>query len=222
MLLNNYAIDSYNPGHSVGGQTNPIMWLKAGSLPMYYGGDAAIAGETDKLGFSPGYLPPYSYALPRTAGGMSSHRNAMLSILQTAALVGGKPGSGTASITFTPTATGGLIVSGSASASIALSANGTVLSIAAATGSATISLSGTALLGALGGVSGLSSITLTPSAAIKAVGYLAGLSTNEAEFSAAALARAVWNAVEDDHTEPGSMAERVKKTLTRLQFLSLK
>jgi len=209
MLLNNYAIDRYNPGHSVGGQTNPIMWLKAGSLPMYYGGNASVSGETSKLGFPPGYLPPYSYALPPTSGGLSSHRNATVTTSQTGVAVGGKPASGSSTITFTPTATGGLIVSGTGSASITLSPTGTLISVAAGSGSSTITLSGTALIGALAGISGIGTVTLSPTATITAIGLLSGLSTNETEFSADALARAVWDAVAADFNLSGTMGEKL-------------
>jgi hypothetical protein len=42
-----------------------------------------------------------------------------------------------------------------------------------------------------------------------AVGYLSGTATNETEFSADALARAVWDAVASDFNLAGSMGEKL-------------
>ena len=209
MLLGNYNVFNKNPGHQVGGVTDPVAWFKGGSLNMFYDGDSAVAGQTEKAAFNVGYLPPYSWVLAPKSGGLSSHRNTSIDFDQTAAIAGGLPGSGSATITFTETATGGLIVSGSGSASITLSATGQILSVAAASGSATITLSGTALLGALGGIAGQAGITLSPSATIKAIGLLSGLSTNETEFSAAALANAVWQAVAADYNAAGTMGQKL-------------
>jgi hypothetical protein len=150
---------------------------------------------------------PQSILMPQKAGGLASRNNTKITFSETGLGVLGKPISGSSTITFTPTATGGLIVSGSGSASITLSATGTILSVAASSGSASITLSGSALIGALAGLQGTSTITLTPTATIYAIGYLSGISTNEAEFSADALARAVWDALKADYTGTGSMGE---------------
>jgi hypothetical protein len=150
---------------------------------------------------------PVAWQMPQKAGGLASRNNSKITFSETGLGVLGKPISGSTAITFTPTATGGLIVSGSGSASITLDATGTILSVAAGSGSASITLSGSALIGALAGMAGTGTITLTPTATIKAIGYLSGISTNEAEFSADALARAVWDALKADYTGTGSMGE---------------
>lgn len=209
MLLNNFNVINMNPGRDSGGPSNPIAWARPSSLAMWIWGDATVAGETEKSGMPAGYSAPYSPVLPPKAGGLSSHRNAFIETSPTAQLVGGKPMSGSADITFSTTATGGLIVSGSGSASITFSPTGTLISVASGSGSATVTLSGSALIGALAGISGQTSITLTPTAVIRAVGYLSGLSTNETEFSADALARAVWDAVASDFNISGTMGEKL-------------
>jgi len=209
MLLGNYNVFNKNPGRAIGGVTDPTYFLKNSTAYNFYTGDHVVSGQTDKSSFSGGYLPPYSWTIAPKSGGLSSHRNTSVTFTRTASLVGGKPASGSTTITFTQTATGGLIVSGSGSASITLSPTGTILSIAAGSGSATITLSGTALIGALAGLSASSSITLSPTAVLKAIGYLSGLSTSETEFSAAALANAVWSAAASDYNTPGSMGEKV-------------
>lgn len=209
MLLPNYNVFNANPGRAIGGPTDPTIWYKGGTVQNFYSGDHVVSGQTDKSSFPPGYNPPHSWILAPKAGGMSSHNEATFTITPAAAIAGGLPASGSTTITLTPTATGGLIVSGFGSASITLSATGSILSIAAASGSATVSLSGTALIGALAGLSGSSTVTLTPTAAITAIGYLSGISTSESEFSEAALARAVWDAVASDYNDSGSMGAKM-------------
>ena len=205
MLLGNYNVFNKNPGRAIGGPTDPTIWYKGGTAMRFYVGDHVISGQTDKSSFADGYRPPYTWILAPKAGALSSHRQTQVTFSETASLAGGLPASGSTTITFTETATGGLIVSGSGSASITFDATGTILSIAAGSGSASITLSGSALIGALAGLAGTGSITLTPTATIYAIGYLAGISTSETEFSAAALASAVWDALLADHAISGSM-----------------
>jgi hypothetical protein len=207
LLLNNYNVFNANPGRAIGGPTDPTIYFKNENLYNFYTGDHVVAGQTDKSSFSGGYLPPYTWTIAPKSGGLSSHRNTSVTFSQTAAIAGGLPGSGSTTITFTPTGTGGLIVSGSGSATVTFSATGTILSIASGSGSATITLSPTALIGALAGLSGITTISCTPTALISAIGYLSGLSTNETEFSANALAQAVWDAAASDFNNAGTMGE---------------
>lgn len=217
-----------------------------GSNRNIFAGEA----EIDPLSSKPaGARHPVAWQMPQKAGGLASRNNTQVQFSQIGNLALGLPASGSTTITFTPTATGGLIVSGSGSASITFDATGTILSIAAGSGSATITLSGTALIGALAGLAGTGNITLTPTATIYAIGYLSGIATNEAEFSADALARAVWDALSVDYNntgsmgaimnnlgaganpwealladnnDPGTFGERVQKLLTVAKFLGLK
>ncbi len=209
MLLGNYNNWNANPGHAIGGPTDPALNFKAGSFPMFYYGESAVSGQTEKSSFFVSSAVHYTFSFAPKSGGLSSRNNAVIELTPTASLAGGLPGSGQATITFSPTATGGLIVSGSGTASITFDADGTLISIAAGSGSASVTLSGSALIGALAGMSGSTNITLSPAATIRAVGYLAGISTNETEFSAAALASAVWDALGTDHNLPGSMGEKL-------------
>lgn len=209
MLLGNYNIFNNNPGHAVGGPTDPTIWYKAGTLQGFYVGDAVVVGETEKSGLPSGYSAPYSYALPPTAGGLSSRNNARVVFDDDAALVGGLPGSGSATVTFSMTGTGGLIVSGSGSATITFSSTAVILSVASASGSATVTLTGSAALGAIAGLTGSTTITLSPTATSYAIGYLSGISSNETEFSEAALARAVWTALATDYNASGTMGAKM-------------
>jgi hypothetical protein len=170
---------------------------------------ASDAGIDAKSSMPAGARHPVAWQMPQEAGGLASHNNTKVSASSSGFAVLGLPGSGSSTITFTPTATGGLVVSGSGSATITFSPTGSILSIASGSGSATITLTPTALIGALAGISGQGTISCTPSALISAIGYLAGLSTNETEFSADALARAVWDATASSFTLPGTMGEKL-------------
>ena len=209
-LLNNNYRDSFGTtkfyGTTVSNGSYPYINTPSTVMPgasrNIFASDAGI----DPLSSKPaGARHPIAFQMPQKAGGLASRNNTHITLAPTGTAVGGKPTSGSADITFTTTATGGLIVSGSGSASITLSPTGTILSVAAGSGSATITMSGSALIGALAGLSGQSSITLSPTAVIAAVGYLSGLSTNETEFSEAALARAVWTALQADYLTAGTM-----------------
>lgn len=207
MLLGNQFRRNANPGHEVGLGTNPFAWCKTGSGMMFYGGNSAVAGQTEKAAFPAGHNT-HSWFIPcPKAGGLSSHNASKVTFSDSVSLVGGLPGSGSSTITFTADATGGLVVSGSGSATITFSSSALLISVASGSGSATITFSPTAAIGAEAGISGAASITLTGTCTSYAIGYMSGLSTSETEFSAAALASAVWDALTADHQISGSFGE---------------
>lgn len=253
-LLNNNFRDSFGTtrffGATLSNGASPYVECLSNRLPggerNLFASDADISNLSAKPA---GARIPQAWLMPQKPGGLASRNEAIVSFTPQAFAVQGLPGSGSSTITFTTTATGGLVVSGSGSASITFSATGSILSIAAGSGSATVSLSASGLIGALAGLAGSTSITLTPAATIKAIGYMEGLSTNETEFSAAALANAVWSAstsdfnvsgtmgkslndagaagnpwaaLLDDNNDPGTFGERVQKLLTVAKFLGLK
>jgi len=166
---------------------------------------ATNAGVSSLSSKPAGARNPVAWQMPQKAGGLASRNNTSVTFSETGNAVLGLPAQGSSTITFTPTGTGGLIVSGSGTATITFDATGSILSIASGSGSSTISFSSTALIGALAGLQGQANITVTPAALISAIGYLAGLSTSETEFSAAALANAVWQALASNYLEPGTM-----------------
>lgn len=171
---------------------------------------AGEAGVDPKSSIPAGARHPVAWRMAPTAGGMASRNNATVSISHTASATMGLPATGSATITLVVSdATGGLIVSASGSTSITLSVTGTILSVAAASGSATVTITPTALIGAQAGVAGQATVTATPAANISAIGYMSGLSTNETEFSAAALANAVWTATAASYNDTGTMGEKL-------------
>jgi len=171
---------------------------------------AGEAGIDPKSSVPAGARHPVAWRMASTAGGLASRNQAKVTVSQTALAVLGLPAAGSTTITLDVTdATGSLIVSGSGSATIDFSVTGTILSVASASGTAEITFTPTGLIGAQAGISGSASATLTPTANISAIGYMSGLSTNETEFSAAALANAVWTASAAAYNETGTMGEKL-------------
>lgn len=241
MLLGNYNIFNNNPGRAIGGPTDPTLRFKAGTMYNFYLGDHVVSGQTDKSSFPDGYRPPYTWLLAPKSGALSSHNQAGINTSQSAVLAGGLPASGSTTITFSQSATGSLIklasgtatitisgagsiaalalLSGQATATITATATGVLLTIALISGQATITISPNALIGALAGLSSTATITLTPTATMKAIGYLAGLSTSETEFSANALAQAVWDALDSDFALEGTKGKVLRDILQKAKLI---
>jgi hypothetical protein len=168
-------------------------------------------GFTDeKAGVPRGYRHPASWVMPEKPGGLASSNEANVSLSSDNCLaVLGFPATGTATITFDATGTGGLIAGAIGSATITFSSSAILASVATISGSADITFTPTALLGALAGLSATGTITLSPTAISYAIGYMSGLSTNETEFSASNLAAAVWQALAATYNESGTMGAKL-------------
>ena len=193
--LGSYHGFSQNNNYLVGAKRNIFM------------GEANI---NPKSSIPAGARHPVAWQMPQKAGGIASRNAAQVNLTQTAYAVMGLPAFGTSTITLElPDATGGLIVSASGSTTFSLTASGSILSVASASGSATITITPTASIGAQAGISGVSNVTMTPAANISAIGFMSGLSTNETEFSAAALANAVWTATASSYNDSGTMGEKL-------------
>lgn len=211
-LLNNNCRDSYGVARFVGATllNNQNLYsqthsnrLPGGSRNIF----ASQAGISSKSSKPAGSRHPVAWQMPQKSGGLASHNSTSITFTETANAVRGMPATGSTTITFTSNATGGLIVSGIGSASITFSSTATLASVAVISGSGSITISGSALLGAQAGLTGSTTISLTGTATSYAIGYLSGLSTSETEFSAAALADAVWNALTADYQLSGSFGE---------------
>lgn len=213
LLSNNYrdtlgAVKFYGATTSNG--AFPYIGTPSTTMPgaarNIFATDAGISALSSK---PTGARPPVAWQMPQKPGGLSS-RNATIVTLSTEASGAlGLPASGSTTITFTESGTGGLIVSGSGTSTITFSESATLISVASGSGSAAIEFTASGAIGALAGLSGSSTITLTPSMVSYAIGYLSGTATNETEFSADALARAVWEALASDFNTPGSMGEKL-------------
>lgn len=209
-LLNNNYRDSFGSmrfyGATLSNGASPYVERYSNRLPgmsrNIFASDAGVSSLSSKPA---GSRHPVAWQMPQKPGGLASHNNTKITFDDTALAVLGLPGSGSSTITFTVDGTGGLVVSGSGSASITFSATGTILSIASGSGSATITFSQTGNIGAEAGISGVASIAFTGTCTSYAVGYMSGLSTSENEFSATALAQAVWDALTADYNTAGTM-----------------
>lgn len=209
MLLQNYNVFNANPGHAIGGPTDPTLFFKGGTFPQFYYGDSRVSGQTEKASWYISSAPHYTFVFAPKSGGLSSRNNTNVTITPTGALAGGLPVSGSTTITFDVTGTGGLIVSGSGTATITFTPTGTIISVAAASGSSTITFSPTATIGAEANLSGSSTVTITPTMTSYAIGYLSGTASNETEFSPENLARAVWEALAASYNTAGTMGEKM-------------
>lgn len=209
MLLGNYNVFNKNPGHAIGGPTDPTLWLKNGSLNMFYTGDHNVSGETNKSSFNNGYIPPYSWVLAPKAGGLSSCNEINGNGEITGNLAKG--------INISSTLTG----SGSLSAGLSM----VVSAVAILTGSGALSAAMTGkvemaatlagdgdLSGALGALSNCIA-TLTGTGSVTA--NLRGTANLEADItpfttlSPENLAAAVWNALAADFNNAGTMGEKL-------------
>lgn len=209
-LLNNNFRDSFGTtrffGATLSNGSSPYLENFSNKLPG--GGRNIFASDAgiDSLSSKPaGSRHPVAWQMPQKPGGLASHNNTNIDFSHVGNAVLGLPGSGSSTITFSQTGTGGLIVSGSGSATITFSSTAVILSVASASGSVTITFSSTAEIGAEAGLTGTTSITLSGTAQSYAIGYMAGLSTSENEFSPAALASAVWDALTADYNTAGTM-----------------
>lgn len=171
-----------------------------------YDGEAVLSR---KSGTPSGYRHPATWSMPIKAGGLSSRFETDIEFSETANLVGGRNGDGSATLTFTLDATGGLVVAGSGTATITFTPDGTVIAVAPGVGTASISFAPSADIGAIADLLATATLTFTPSADPHAIGYLEGTSSSDAEFSADNLARAVWDALAASYNTAGTMGEKM-------------
>lgn len=144
-----------------------------------------------------------AWMLPKTAGGMTSRREARLSLSATGTGAEGYGIAGTATISLDAAGIGGLIAGGVGSATISIDGVGSVTATIGTTGSATLSLSGSANIGALGWIVGESQITLSGTLTPYARGHMVG-TTEESGLTVAGITNSVWNAVLADYPTSGT------------------
>lgn len=208
-LLNNNFRDSFGCmpfiGATLSNGASPYVERFSNKLPGMARNIFASDAGIDPLSSKPaGARHPVAWQMPQKPGGLASRNNTRITFSDTANAVLGLPGSASTTITFSSTANGGLVVSGSGSATISFSSSATLISVASGSGSATITFSSSASIGAEAGMSGSTTITLSGTCTSYAIGYMSGLSTSETEFSAAALASAVWDALTADYNTAGT------------------
>lgn len=209
-LIGSGGLSFYTIG-KIGNGNNSLAAIRGyhyqtGQILNSYDGDA---GFSRKSGTPSGYRHPASWCLPIKDGGLSSRFETDIEFSESASIVGGKNAEGSATLTFTLDATGGLVVSGSGTATITFTPDGTVIAVAPGVGTASISFAPSADIGAIADLLATATLTFTPSADPHAIGYLEGTSSSDAEFSADNLAAAVWNALAASYNTPGTMGEKL-------------
>ena len=232
-LIGNRSVLLKSPGRFLSGTVASIERSNCNKPGMMVGRFETFNKITG--GTPTGYLSPASWALPRTAGGMSSINSAALTIGLTGTGVGGITTTGTASITFTVApASGELIAFGTGAATMTFTPTGTLLASISGAGSAAFSVStNTPTLGALASGSGAAtmafsaagdilptddtspvrtasasfsfSATLTP----YAIGHMEGSTVDSTVLTSDAIASAVWGQV----IEAGFSAEQIVRLL---------
>ena len=188
-----------------------------------------------KAAIPAGSLPPVSWVMPKTAGGMASHNAGDFALSAVAAGVMGYLLTGSAAITVIfAAADGQLITSGTGSAAMAITTNAPLLTASLnAAGSGSFSLAANAAIGALADLYGDSFFVLqaagsmlpvddTPPArtatasfyfsgslSAYAVGHMAGEALPYTELSPQSLAAAVWQSSDAENNIPGTMGAKV-------------
>jgi len=213
MLVRNGSVQTDSTLHRLGGVgigAHRACWNKTASEFNKF---SSATGSWDYLSSQPsGYTAPYTFQLPRTAGGLSS-RNRILAEGDVTAgnLAGGLnaesdlSGSGTIS-----NAALGLILSAVAT----LAGTGTLTAdmVGALNAAATLAGEGD-IVAALGAISGLvatltGEATVTPVIAATA-GMSADINVTGDVLTTANVAAAVWNALAASFNESGTMGEKL-------------
>jgi hypothetical protein len=226
LLLTNYNVFNSNPGHCIGGVTDPTYFMKGGSFMLFYSGDANVPGETNKSSFNNGYVPPYAWWLAPKPGGLGSIGEINGTSAVVAGLASGKALEATlaGSGAITPPSLSMVV-----QAAAALSGSG-LITDADLVGKVELaaSLAGVGDLdGALGAlafvVASLSgSGSITPGD-LNEIAHMSADISPFTELSPENLAAAVWNALAASYSDEGTMGEVVnEKLLTLIKFLALK
>lgn len=208
-LLGNHSVLNKNPGRALGGSTvseTRAQWSKLGPIAGRFTGSA---GYSAKENVPTGYLPPYTYGLPRASGGLSAFNMALGTSVAAANGAMGVAAAGSLAGVGTLTATGALIVSASGALTGTGAATGAILAALAAVGAAAGSCVVVGATTALGWATGAASGVATLAATRYATGELAGDITPFTELSPQNLATAVWAAVAAQNNDAGSMGEKL-------------
>lgn len=247
MLLGNFNQFNKNPGRALGGPSDPTLWFKAGTLRMFSLQDSS-ANTFSQVSFPNGYTPPYSWVPAVTGGGLSASITPTISLSNT--LYGAKAMTGPLAAGGSITdANMGLIVSAIASLTAGGLITGDLVSKANMT--VTIAAGGdmAGALTALGHIVAEITAGANFSATDYAIAHMTADILPYTELSPEALAAAVWNAVVASYSttgtmgkaladaggagnpwgadaatnnDPGTMGEKLNKTLTTSKFLGLK
>lgn len=209
-LIGNRSVLLKSPGRFLSGTVASIErsnFSKAGMLANRFQALSPIFA-----GIPSGHLSPSSWAMPRTAGALSSINEASAELQSDDPnLAEGRNIAGDVALTFTlPDASLQLVVSATGEATLTFSSSALMAGALQAQGEATIVFTvDAATLGAIISAEAAASVTLGVSATPRAVGVLAGDITPFTELSPQSLAAAVWGSI----IEAGFSADQILRIL---------
>jgi hypothetical protein len=203
-LIGNYCVLCKSLGRSIGGTMvsgDRSNWNQTGGMRNW--------GKQSGLDWSLTAIPKGHGAggarlLPKTAGGMTSRREAVVSITGSGAGALGMGLQGTAYITLDSSGIGGLIAGGVGTATISITGSGEIIATIGSPGTATISLGAVGNIGALGWIIGESQVKVDGSMESYAKGHMTG-TTLESGLTVTGITNAIWNALKTQYAEPGTM-----------------
>lgn len=152
---------------------------------------------------------PNVWLMPKEGGSISSYKRTNMRIDASAVAEMGFPRGGSAFISFTGNAAGGLIVGATGTATISINGNAAIVATLNATGTATITIDGSAALGAIASMTGEATITVDGNSRIMGVGTMTGSTIETAELTPAGIATAVWQAIAVENNAAGSMGSKL-------------
>jgi hypothetical protein len=192
VLIGNRSVLHKSPGRFLAGtiaSADRSNFSKPGMLVSRFERFNKLSG-----GIPGGHLSPSSWALPRTAGGMSAINEASASVTAAGFAVGGVTTTGSSTITITVAdAAGELISSGSGAASFSFTVGNLLLTASLnGVGSASFALvTNTPELGALAGLIGSSTMSFTGSLTPYAIGSMSGSTVDTSVLTIDAIAAGV-------------------------------
>lgn len=213
-LLNNMTI-FHGAGRQFGGVTGShrVAFARGNARFNRFAGDMGH-GIAPCAATPVGYLQPAVLSMPRTSGGIASHKQISANISETSANLvrgAGLEASLSGAIALTD-AELGLIVSMLASLSASIGVTDAILSSTAnlvAEITATMSVTDAQLGAIVDILASLSASISTTDAGIFATSEMYADLSVQNEFSSTNLANAVWNAAASDYNEVGTMGEKV-------------
>lgn len=209
-LIGNRSVLHKSPGRFLSGTVASIErsnFSKAGMLANRFQSMSFVFA-----GIPNGHLSPSSWALPRTAGALSSRNAAGASFSTDGTAVGGVTTTGSSAIAFTVAdAAGELISSGQGAATLTISTNNPLLTASiGGTGAAAFTLStNTPLLLADASIAGTATLSLNGSLTPYAIGSMAGSTVDNTVLTSDTLANAVWSKA----IEAGFSAEQILRII---------
>jgi hypothetical protein len=194
---------------------NPSVHEYKGHMAARNRNQFAGNGITNKLASVPaGKRHPNVWVMPREGGSISSYNRTNMRIDGTAVAEMGFPRSGSATVTFSGSAAGGLIVGATGSSTVTYSGSASIVATLNATGTGSITYGGNAALGAIASTTGATTVTFNGHSAIMGLGSMTGTTVESGALTPIGIASAVWGSVAVDNNGAGTMGQKLNSAAT--------